>query len=165
MNMKKLFIDYEVCNKCPECVVRCSYIFHPQNNGIISLREEIAFALACRRCDDYPCVNACPNNALKRENGIIKRSNFMCISCKSCALACPFGIIDTDWLLYLGNRCDVCTENRIDENQRFVCVQSCPYSALKIIEGEPEEKVHLYKIGEHIIVRVINWLDLYQIKK
>ncbi|OQB71982.1 MAG: Anaerobic dimethyl sulfoxide reductase chain B [candidate division TA06 bacterium ADurb.Bin131] len=163
--MKKLFIDYEICNRCPECVVRCSYIFHPGNNGIISLREQIAFNFACRRCDDYPCVNSCPTRALKREDGIITRSNFMCISCKSCALACPFGTIDIDWLLYSKNRCDVCAESRIDENQRFICVQSCPYGALKVLENEPEDKKHLYEIEKNIIVRVINWLELYQIKK
>ncbi|HPP66728.1 MAG TPA: 4Fe-4S dicluster domain-containing protein [bacterium] len=162
--MKKLFIDYEICNRCRECAVKCSYIAHPGNNGIISLREQIAFALACRKCDDYPCVNACPTNALKRENGIVKRSNFMCISCKSCALACPFGVINMDWLVYVGNICDGCG-NRPDENQRFVCVQTCPYGALKVVEQEPEDKKHIYLIDNNIIVRVINWLEIYQIKK
>ncbi|MGC8805203.1 MAG: 4Fe-4S dicluster domain-containing protein [Candidatus Ratteibacteria bacterium] len=164
--MKKLFIDYEICNRCSECVVKCSYIFHPVNNGITALREEIAFLFACRRCDDYPCVNACPNNALKRENGIIRRSNFLCISCKSCALACPFGTIPIDILQYLTERCDICMGNRLNEQDRFVCVKSCPYGALKIVEEEQlNELKHLHKIGEYIIVKVINWLEIYQLQE
>lgn len=164
--MKKLFIDFEICSKCKECKVKCSYLFHPENNGILSLREIIAFAIACRRCDDYPCVNACPNNALKRENGIIRRSNFMCISCKSCALACPFGIINIDWLFYLAHRCDVCTGSRIREEERFICVQSCPYNALKVIdEQEIKEEKNIHRIGENIIVRAISWIELYELKK
>jgi len=164
--MKKLFIDYEICNKCPECVVKCSYIFHPGNNGITSLREQIAFLFACRRCDDYPCVNACPANALKRNNGIIERSNFLCISCKSCAIACPFGTIAVDLLLYLTTRCDICTGSRVKEKDRFICVNSCPYSALKIVDEENlKEDKHIHKIGESIIVKAVNWLDIYDVTK
>jgi len=39
-------------------------------------------------------VLACPFDALERtEDGVIKRHNMRCVSCKSCALACPFGTI------------------------------------------------------------------------
>ena len=58
--MKKLFIDYDKLLVC-KCQLKCSYILHPENNGIINLKEQIAFLLACRKCEDYPCVNACPN--------------------------------------------------------------------------------------------------------
>lgn len=163
--MKKLFVDYEICNKCPECVIRCSYVIHPANNGITDLREQIAFFFACRRCDDYPCVNACPKNALKRENGIIKRSNFLCISCKSCALACPFGTIPINILQYLTERCDVCLGSRLHEGDRFICIESCPYGALKLVDEEELNGVkNLHKIGEHIIVKAISWLEVYEIK-
>jgi len=164
--MKKLFIDYDICSRCDRCVVKCSYIFHPENNGITSLREIIAFMLVCRRCDDYPCVNACPNNALKREQGTIKRSGFLCISCKSCMLACPFGTIESDWLLFLRDRCDVCAGARIDQDKRFLCVKSCPYGALKVIDADQfSEEKDFYKIGESIIVKTVSWLELYQLKK
>ena len=37
---------------------------------------------------------ACPFDALERTgDGVIKRHNMRCVSCKSCALACPFGTI------------------------------------------------------------------------
>ena len=163
--MKKLFIDYEVCNKCPECVVKCSYIMHPENNGITSLREEIAFLFACRRCEDYPCVNACPNGALKREDNILKRANFLCISCKSCSIACPFGTILPEVIPYLTSRCDVCV-GRLKEGENPECVESCPYGAIRFVEEDQiKEEENIHKIGENIVVKVFSWLELYRIKK
>ncbi|MCM8759791.1 MAG: 4Fe-4S binding protein [Candidatus Omnitrophica bacterium] len=164
--MKKLFIDYDICSKCEKCLVRCSYIFHPDNNGIISLRELVGFLFVCRRCDDYPCVNACPNNALERKDGVIKRSNFLCISCKSCAMACPFGTIEFEWLEYLTSICDVCTGARIAEKERFSCINSCPYGALKIIEQDDiKEDVFIHKINENIVVKAFSWTQFYELKK
>lgn len=163
--MKKLFIDYDKCLSCDKCTVKCSYIMHPENNGIISLREEIAFLFACRRCEDYPCVNSCPNGALKREENIVKRSNVLCVSCKSCSIACPFGTILTDIIPYLVSRCDLCN-GRIKENEIPECVGSCKLDALKFVEeGEIEEKENIYKIEDRIIVKVFNFLETYGIKK
>jgi len=162
--MKKLFVDYDKLLMCKE-KIECSYKYHPENNGIVDLKEQIAFLLACRRCEDNPCVNACPNEALRRENGIIKRSNFLCISCKSCTIACPFGSILPDVVSYLSSRCDFCLE-RLKENEIPVCVKSCKSGAIKFIEEkEVEGEENIFKIGNNLIVKVCNWLSLYGIKK
>lgn len=163
--MKKLFIDYDKCLSCDECSVRCSYFLHPLNNGINSLREEIAFLFACRRCEDYPCVNSCPNGALKREENIVKRSKILCISCKTCSIACPFGTILPDIIPYLLSNCDLC-ENRLKEKEIPECVSWCKLDAIKFVEeNEIEQKQDIYKIGEKVIVKVFNFLETYGIKK
>mgnify|MGYP001046307368 CR=1 FL=1 len=43
---KKLFIDLDICNsdKCEECVVECSYFYHPVNNGMF---DEHNVAILC----------------------------------------------------------------------------------------------------------------------
>ena len=164
VEMKKLFIDYDKCLKCSECTVKCSYIMHPENNGITSLREEIAFLFACRRCEANPCINVCPNEALKKEDGVVKRANFLCISCKSCSLACPFGTILPEIIPYLTSRCDRCLE-RLKENEIPECVKSCKYDAIKFVEkDEIKEEENIYEF-DNIIVKVFNWLALYGIKK
>jgi len=147
-------------------VVRCSYDFHPANNGIFSLREEIALTLTCRRCENNPCVQACPNQALQRLEGRIRRSLVMCVSCKSCSLACPFGTILPDLVPYLASRCDLCQGPRLEEKRRFVCVESCPYGALRLVEEKTLEGMkNLYPVNETLVVKAINWLDLYGVKK
>lgn len=163
VKMKKLFIDYDRLLTC-KCDIKCSYRYHPENDGISFLKEEIAFLFACRRCEDNPCINACPNEALKKENGVVKRSNFLCISCKSCSLACPFGTILPDIIPYLTSKCDVCI-NRLGENQVPLCVESCECGAIKFIDEEEfKGKENIYEF-DNVIVKVFNYLSLYGIKK
>ena len=56
---ERLFIDLDICasHQCPGCSVRCSYMGHPENNGIHSVAELATYALVCRRCEDPHCVN------------------------------------------------------------------------------------------------------------
>ncbi|MCM8760428.1 MAG: hypothetical protein NC832_01765 [Candidatus Omnitrophica bacterium] len=163
--MKKLFIDYDRFLNTPDDGIRCSYNMHPQNNGIISLREGIAFLFACRRCENAPCVNSCPTGALQREQGIVKRSNVLCISCNSCFLACPFGTILQELIPRNVSRCDLCI-GRLMAGEEPLCVKTCTNGALSYIEEEEvKDKTNLYTIGDYVVVRVFNWLDTYGIKK
>ena len=49
-----------------------------------------------------------PSNARRtdRYRGVIMRYNLRCVSCKSCALACPFGTIYTEMLPFYATHCD-----------------------------------------------------------
>jgi len=146
--MKCLLLDLEKCDSCPECVVKCSYIFHPQNNGITSIRELATFAVVCHRCEEAPCVNACYHKALKKDDaGILKRSSMLCTSCKTCSIACPFGVIFTDVLSYLGSKCDYCISK--DPG----CVSSCPKQALVVKEIEKESiEENIYLVSDSFAV-------------
>ncbi|RKY31633.1 MAG: 4Fe-4S ferredoxin [Candidatus Omnitrophota bacterium] len=165
MGMKKLFIDYEICNRCSECVAKCSYIMHPENNGITSLRELISFMLVCRKCEENPCIKVCPNDALKRVEGINKRATFLCISCKSCSIACPFGTIIPEVIPFFVSKCDFCI-GRLKEGENPLCVETCPHGAVKFVdEEEIKEEEDIHKIGDNLIVKAFNWLETYGFKK
>src|SRR4030042_240107 len=153
--MKRLFIDLEICSTCKECKVCCDYFYHPQNNGITSLREYATFATICRHCEEAPCVTACYHNALERaQDGHIKRYKMRCTSCKSCSLACPFGIIFQDFIPYLDSQCDYC----VGITEKFPkCVQSCPEKAIEIKDVEEDLEKNIYFVGEHLAVRTLKW--------
>ncbi|MCM8766030.1 MAG: hypothetical protein NC920_04215 [Candidatus Omnitrophica bacterium] len=153
----RLFIDLEVCSKCPECVVKCSYFYHPQNNGITNLREFATFVLVCRHCEDAPCVNSCYHQALEKQaDGILKRYRMRCTSCKCCSIACPFGVILSDFIPYLDSRCDFCIgrEDKIPE-----CVNSCPYKAVEFREVEEKPEENIFLIGDKLAVKSRKWIE------
>lgn len=148
--MKKLFLDLEKCDNCPECVVKCSYIYHPQNKGITSLREFATFAVVCHRCEEAPCVNSCYHNALaKDENKIIKRAKFLCTSCKTCMHACPFGVIFNDFLDFLDSKCDFCIGR-----DKHLCMDTCPHQALEIRDIDKDDILqNTYVISDYLAVK------------
>lgn len=154
--MKRLFIDLEICNKCKECKVNCSYFYHPQNNGITILRELASFATVCRGCEEAPCVKACSQDALeKQEDGTLKRYNMRCIGCKSCVLACPFGTIYPEVIPFLVSQCDYCL-NRGNEKIPE-CVNTCPFKAIKYVDVEENVKEDIFAVGKNLVVHSIFW--------
>ena len=153
--MKRLFVVLEVCSSCVECKVCCDYFYHPQNNGIATLREYATFATICRHCEEAPCVNSCYHNALERaSDGHIKRYKMRCTSCKSCSIACPFGIIFQDFIPYLDSQCDYCVgiSDKIPK-----CVGSCHEKAIEVKDIEEDEEKNIYFIGEHLAVHTLKW--------
>jgi len=150
----RLFIDLEKCSKCSECVVKCSYFYHPSNNGITSLRELATFSLICRQCEEAPCIKSCYHQALaKDEEGILRRSNFLCTSCKSCSIACPFGTILVDFLSFLDSKCDFCIERG-----KPSCIESCPYGALEIREIKEENiEEGIFFVSDKLAIHSKKW--------
>lgn len=153
--MKRLFIDLDICSKCEVCKVACDYLYHPQNNGIASLREYATFATICRHCEEAPCVNACYHNALERvADGHIKRYKMRCTSCKSCSVGCPFGIIFQDFIPYLDSKCDYCVGN----NEKLPkCVTSCPEKAIDLKEVKEDLEKNIFLVGDHLAVHSVKW--------
>ncbi|MCX6355833.1 MAG: 4Fe-4S dicluster domain-containing protein [Candidatus Aureabacteria bacterium] len=154
--MKRLFINLDICSECPDCVVGCSYYYHPNNRGIDRLRELVTYALVCRHCDSGTCVRACPVEALERDDaGILERHSMRCIGCTSCAHACPFGTIYPDLLPYSFSGCDLCSDRAGHEPP--LCVCTCPYGALEYREVEEDPEKGIYLINEHLAVLSHHW--------
>jgi hydrogenase-4 component A len=49
--------------------------------------------LLCRHCEEAPCANVCPVQAIKHQDNAIMLNESLCIGCKLCVIACPFGAI------------------------------------------------------------------------
>ncbi len=161
---RRLYIDLDLCStgQCEFCVIQCSYLFHrqpPGNNGIISVAELATYALVCRRCQEPHCVNACPVEALEQQKGkdkLLVRHNMRCISCKSCAHACPYGAIYPENVPLLVHCCDFCL-NRRDKKDEPLCIKTCPYGALSLKTADSEFDENTFLVGDNLIVHSTHW--------
>ncbi|MDP6685770.1 MAG: 4Fe-4S binding protein [Candidatus Omnitrophota bacterium] len=155
--MKRLFLDLEKLYSSEDVKAECSYYYHPMNSGIVRLKELGQFLYNCRRCEEAPCVKTCPKEALeKQEDGVVTRYTMRCVSCKSCSIACPFGIITPEIVPYMVSLCDTCIDRC--EKEDPICSKTCSIKdAIKFIEIEESEKDDIYLINDRIAVHAKPW--------
>ncbi|MFN3504911.1 MAG: 4Fe-4S dicluster domain-containing protein [Caldimicrobium sp.] len=142
--------NYKKCIGCLACVVHCKV----ENNVPVGPRfcdilpvgpkdingvPRIIFVyLNCFHCEEAFCIKACPTGAMtKRINdGIVFVKEDLCIGCKSCMKACPWGI--PQWNPESGKvfKCHLCM-HRIDRGEKPACVEGCTTSCLTF--SLPEE--------------------------
>ena len=152
--MKIIYIEPEKCLGCNSCELACALIHsksrelekaimekpRPVNRVRVICDTGISMPLQCRHCTDAPCVKVCPSNALsKMENGIVLINNELCIGCKFCVIACPFGSIKSDKEGKAVVKCDLCFE-RIESGEDPACVTACATNALKYIDADDISK-------------------------
>jgi len=89
--------DLSKCSGCRKCEIACS-LFHenriwPEASRIrvFMLVPGAEFPHFCAQCEDYPCVEACPVNALSisKKTGAVRVKTKACIACGKCIDACP----------------------------------------------------------------------------
>ncbi len=135
--VKKLFVQLDLCIGCQSHSVAC----HRVRNDTLTLQSAKVegvgnLPVVCRHCKEPACVAACPNEAMTRdEDGIVRRNSFRCTGCKSCVIACPFGVLSRGMKLavFSMGKCDLCTE-RLADNKDPACVATCPTGALRYEE-------------------------------
>ncbi len=60
---------------------------------IVTYTPDGAMPLQCRQCDRPDCMTVCPVKAITLRSGAVVLNETICIGCKMCSLACPFGVI------------------------------------------------------------------------
>jgi TPP-dependent indolepyruvate ferredoxin oxidoreductase alpha subunit len=149
LNTVNQFVDCnpKKCNGCVVCEYACSMekeaTFNPAKSRIRAVRLDALsnIAMACRTCEDAPCVSACPKDALRQStvDRTIIVDEELCNACGWCIEACKYGSItlhpDTRKALV----CDTC-------GGEPVCVQWCPESALSL-KGSSKDKIVTGDIG------------------
>ncbi|MHB1343091.1 MAG: 4Fe-4S dicluster domain-containing protein [Thermoleophilia bacterium] len=88
-------------------------------------------SLACMHCGDAPCVLSCPTGALGRDEAIgsVVVDQSRCMGCRSCAMACPFGVPRFGRTGRM-EKCDLCAV-RVEHGFEPACVRVCPTKALR----------------------------------
>jgi Fe-S-cluster-containing dehydrogenase component len=157
----KLFVDLDICagGECKNCIIKCSYFYHSNNNGIVSVAELAAYYLVCRRCEEPHCVNACPKEALEQQDDkdkLLIRHSMLCVSCKSCSYACPYGTIYPENVPFLVHNCDFCLDRRDDKSEPL-CIKSCPYGALSLKRSDTVLDEKTFLVGDNLIIHSTHW--------
>lgn len=140
-----LFQDRKKCIGCHSCEVQCvsnkslvtgpkpCQIFPEDTTVISSLPEPNFVLMSCFHCENPWCVAACPANAMKKRSGdgIVYVDPLLCIGCKTCITACPWGSVQWDYEKRKAVKCDLCVD-RIDQGLNPACVEVCTSRCLEI---------------------------------
>lgn len=157
MKPYELVIDHEACWGCRTCEVACKQEFntgpgvhliylsehtHIDEKG----REHFSFRVnVCRHCDDPPCLEACPEEAIsQREDGIVILAEEVCSGCQLCLDACPYAAISFDGTV--ARKCNLCS-TRVDHGlipacADNVCLAHCIYfGSTEVIEQQKKKRL------------------------
>lgn len=146
-----ILFDPDKCTQCHGCETACKQWrelpygvrFRRVYNlwtGTFPEVKSASLSLACLHCVDPACAAACPVDAITKSeaDGRVLVDEDLCIGCRACAKACPFGVpqFDADRTM---RKCDLC----LDQPGAGVappCVQTCSGHALTLAEVTEEEK-------------------------
>ena len=146
--VKALHIEPSDCTGCHQCEMACSYHHEGAFNPSKSRIKVFAFQDEGRnvpytwtQCDDAWCMRACPVDAIwvNKKTAAKEVSEELCVGCKVCTIACPFGAINYDADSGIVTKCDLC-------GGEPMCVEACPTPALAYVaEGSTGyEKMRSY---------------------
>ena len=137
---KVLVVDAAKCTGCRLCEQVCS-VWHegtvnPYRARIRVVKWELegeVLPMVCRQCDDPPCQQICPTEAISKaaDTGWVTVDYERCIGCRMCISACPFGAMDYDMVGKKVIKCDLCQGHP-------QCVRFCDPKAIRFeIKGQP----------------------------
>ncbi len=170
-----LVIDLDICVGCHACAVNCKEWnsgghmapltdlepyganplgvwfnrVHSYEAGDGAEGRTVHFPRSCLHCETPACVEVCPTGASykRAEDGIVLVDEALCIGCKLCSWACPYGAREYDYDAGVIKKCTLCID-RI-ENQNLpaaervpACVSTCPVGARHFGDlGDPDSAV------------------------
>ena len=85
---------------------------------------------SCKHCEQAGCLEVCPTGALYRTQfGSVDIHQDVCIGCRYCVGACPFGVIEFNKNTGRVNKCILC-QDRLEDGMGTACSKACPTSSL-----------------------------------
>lgn len=129
MKQKIIYANPLECAGCKNCEIMCSVTkegtvdLKKSRIKVVSIGATIDIPLTCLQCANPPCAKACPVNAIKRVDNIVRIDEEKCIGCGVCVENCFMGAILIDNEKNVAIKCDLCGE----------CIKYCPINVLKLI--------------------------------
>ena len=103
-----MVINLNNCDGCLDCVVACKGL-HGTSRGAHWIyvmtyadpdyEHENYFVRACMHCGNAPCEKVCPVGArhTRGKDGLVLTDYDICIGCRYCMVACPYGANYFEW--------------------------------------------------------------------
>ena len=129
MKKTSFVIFKQDCMGCHACEIACK-----QEHGLgvgprlirVIERSPLFIPVYCHHCTKAPCLASCPVDAIYKDaRNIVLINGEICIGCKECVEACPFGAMQFDDDTEIAIKCDQCVE-RIDKDDGPACRNVCP---------------------------------------
>ena len=134
---KMLIVDHEKCTGCRLCELVCSVkhtrVSNPSKSRVSIMKWDMDgfyLPMVCQHCQDAPCMAVCPKDAISRDDELdcVTINYDLCIGCKMCVSACPFGAMGFDTQQKRVFKCDLC-----DGDPQ--CVRFCDMKAVDYVEA------------------------------
>ncbi len=135
---RSLHIDPSKCTGCLQCEMACSYenygVFNPAQSRIKVFDFHHTGAkvpYTCTQCDEAWCLHACPVEAIKVDvkTGAKIILEDVCVGCKACTIACPFGTVNYVQATGKVQKCDLCGGDP-------ACSDACPTGAITYVDAD-----------------------------
>lgn len=90
--------------------------------------------MSCNHCAEPACLPACPTGAIfKREkDGVVDIDSTLCIGCRKCEAACPYGAPQFDPVENVVKKCNMCVD-QLDAGRKPYCVEACMMRVLDVL--------------------------------
>jgi Fe-S-cluster-containing dehydrogenase component len=76
----------------------------------------------------------------------------LCTGCGSCSIACPFGTIFSDLIIFPSSVCDLC-KGRLKANEKPLCVRT-GNGSVEYANVESANQTDMIEVFDDIVVRV-----------
>ena len=97
--------------------------------------EVFAFKInmSCNHCAEPACLPTCPTGAIfkRQKDGIVDIDSTLCIGCRRCEAACPFGAPQYDPESNTVKKCNMCVDE-MDAGRKPYCVMACMMRVLDV---------------------------------
>ncbi len=100
--------------------------------------------VSCNHCAEPACLPTCPTGAIfkRKKDGIVDIDSSLCIGCRRCEAACPYGAPQFDPVEQTVKKCNMCVDE-IDAGRKPYCVMAC---MMRVLDIGPIDKL---RAGTH----------------